>query len=54
VTTTRVRKKQRRRERRKKIVYLRQRIADTHDESRRQRLIAKLHRVSRDAPVETG
>jgi hypothetical protein len=53
VTTTRVKKKQRRRQRRKKIAYLRQRIADTQDESRRQRLITKLYRISRDAPVET-
>jgi hypothetical protein len=53
VTTTRVKKKQRRRQRRKKIAYLRQRIADTQDESRRQRLIAKLYRVSKSAPVET-
>ena len=51
MTTTRVKKKQRRRERRKKIAFLRQRIADTQDESKRQRLIAKLYRVSRDAPV---
>jgi hypothetical protein len=51
VTTTRVKKKQRRRQRRKKIAYLRQRIADTQDESRRQKLIAKLYRVSREAPV---
>jgi hypothetical protein len=53
VTTTRVKKKQKRRQRRKKIAFLRQRIADTHDESRRQRLIAKLYRISRGAPVET-
>ena len=53
MTTIRVRKKNHRRQRRKKIAYLRQRIADTQDESRRQRLIAKLHRISRDAPVET-
>jgi len=52
VTTTRVKKKQHRRERRKKITYLRQRISETSDESRRQRLIAKLHRVSRHAPAE--
>jgi hypothetical protein len=53
VTTIRVKKKQRRRQRRKKIAFLRQRIADTNDESKRQRLIAKLYRISRDAPVET-
>jgi hypothetical protein len=54
VTTTRVKKKQHRRQRRKKIAFLRQRIEDTHDESRRQRLIAKLYRVSRGAPAETA
>jgi hypothetical protein len=53
VTTIRVKKKQRRRQRRKKIAYLRQRIANAQDESRRQRLIAKLYRVSRDAPPQT-
>ena len=53
MTTTRVKKKQVRRNRRKKIADLRQRIADTQDESKRQKLIAKLYRISRDAPVET-
>ena len=53
MTTVRVKKKQHRRERRKKITCLRQRIAETNDESRRQRLIAKLHRISRYAPAET-
>lgn len=53
MTTTRVKKKQRRRQRRNKIASLRQRIADTQDESRRQKLIAKLYRVSKEAPVET-
>jgi hypothetical protein len=54
VTTTRVKKKQRRRQRRKKIADLRQRIADTQDESRRQKLIAKLYRISKEAPIETA
>ena len=53
MTTTRVKKKQVRRNRRKKIADLRQRIADAPDESRRQKLIAKLYRVSKGAPVET-
>lgn len=53
MTTVRVKKKQHRRQRRNKIAFLRRRIAEAHDESRRQRLIAKLYRVSRDAPAET-
>jgi hypothetical protein len=47
-----VKKKQRRGRRRKKIRDLRQRIQDARDGSERQRLIAKMHRISRDAPVE--
>jgi hypothetical protein len=53
VTTTRVKKKRKRRNRRKKIADLRQSIVGTQDESKRQKLIAKLYRVSKGAPVET-
>jgi hypothetical protein len=47
-----VKKKQRRGRRRRKLHELRQRIEEAKDGSERQRLIAKMHRVSRDAPVE--
>ena len=53
MATIRVKKKQRRGRRRRKLRELRQRIAEAKDGSERQRLIAKMHRISRDAPVET-
>ena len=52
MATTRVKKKQRRGRRRKKIRGLRQRIAEAKDGSERQRLVTKMHRISRGAPVE--
>jgi hypothetical protein len=51
MTTTRVKKKQRRRRRRQKLYDLRQRIQETQSASERQRLIAKIRRISPYAPV---
>ena len=51
MTTTRVKKKQRRRRRRQKLHELRQQLEETKSASDRQRLIAKIRRVSQYAPV---
>lgn len=41
----------RRQRRRRKLIYLRKRLAQTTDRAARQRLIAKIRRVSPSAPV---
>jgi hypothetical protein len=46
-----VKKKRKRRQRRQKLRDLRQRLVETQDMSARQRLIAKMHRISPRAPV---
>jgi len=46
-----VKKKRKRRQRRQKLRYLRRRLAETQDLSARQRLIAKIKRISPRAPV---
>jgi hypothetical protein len=45
------RKRRRKQARKRKLRYLRQRLAETSDPNERQRLIAKMKRVSRTAPV---
>jgi hypothetical protein len=45
------RKRRRKQARKQKLRYLRQRLAETGDPNERQRLIAKMKRVSRTAPV---
>jgi hypothetical protein len=45
------RKRRRKQARKRKLRYLRQRLAETSDPTERQRLIAKMKRVSRTAPV---
>jgi hypothetical protein len=54
LTTLRVKKKQRRRRRKKKLRYLRRRLEETKNHGDRQRLIAKIHRVSPRAPLPDG
>jgi hypothetical protein len=49
--TNRDRKRIRKRTRQRKIRYLRERLANTTDAAERQRLIEKIRRVSRTAPV---
>lgn len=51
MTTVRVKKKQLRRRRRQKLHELRQRLEETKSASERQRLIAKIRRISPYAPV---
>jgi hypothetical protein len=51
MTTTRVKKKRKRRKRRQKLRELRRQVAETQDLSARQRLIAKMHRISPTAPL---
>jgi hypothetical protein len=41
----------RRQRRKRKLRYLRRRLAETTDVQERQRLIAKIHRISPRAPV---
>ena len=45
------RKRRRKQARKRKLRYLRQRLAETSDLNEKQRLIAKIQRVSRAAPV---
>jgi|GEM_PF-1576665 hypothetical protein len=49
--TQRDRDRSRRQRRRRKLVYLRRRLAQTTDRALRQRLIAKMRRVSPTAPI---
>ena len=51
LTTTPIRKLRRRQRRRRKVRYLRRRLAMTKDPNERQRLIAKIRRISPRAPV---
>lgn len=51
LTTTRIRKLRRRQRRKRKLRYLRRRLAETEDPEERQRLIAKIRRISPWAPV---
>jgi hypothetical protein len=51
LATTRVKKKRKRRQRKKKLRYLRERLAETHTHSERQRIIEKIRRISPWAPV---
>ena len=51
MTTIRVKKKQRRQRRRQKLHELRERLNETQSASERQRLIAKIRRISPYAPV---
>ncbi len=51
LTRARKRKIYRKQRRKKKIRALRKKIAETNDAQRRRELIAKLRRVSPDAPV---
>jgi RNase P subunit RPR2 len=46
-----VKKKRKRRERRQKLRELRHRLAETQDPTTRRRLIEKMKRISRRAPV---
>ena len=49
--TNRDRKRSRKQARKKKLLHLRRRLAETTKPAERQRLIAKIHRVSPTAPV---
>ena len=49
--TSRDRKRSRRQIRKRKLRYLRRRLAQTTSPSERQRLVAKIHRISPTAPV---
>ena len=49
--TNRDRKRIRRQVRRRKLRYLRERLSRTEDRATRQQLIAKIRRISPDAPV---
>jgi len=51
VAIERVRELRRRRHRRKKVRYLRARLEQTRDPQERQRLIQKIRRISRNAPI---
>jgi hypothetical protein len=51
MTTVRVKKKQARGRRRKKLHELRQRLEETQSASERQRLMAKIRRISPYAPL---
>lgn len=54
MATIKVKKKRKRRQRRQKLRYLRGRLAETHDMRERRRLIAKIKRISPQAPVPDG
>jgi len=51
MTTTPIKRLHRRQRRRRKVRYLRRRIAQTKDLRERERLIAKMRRISPCAPV---
>jgi hypothetical protein len=51
VTTARKRKLDRRRRRQRKLHHLRRRLGETTDPNQRRQLIAKIRRISPQAPV---
>ena len=50
--TNRDRKRARKQTRKRKLRYLRQRLAQTTELAEREKLIAKIRRISPDAPIE--
>ncbi len=51
MATIRVKKKRRRERRKRKLRYLRRRLEETQDLTKRRQLIAKMRRISPRAPV---